>query len=185
MKLFKLISLVLSLTLIGISMPEPTQARGFGGGGYGHGGGRGGRGGGRVEHGHDGEGRGGRGFHGNGHVGSPVRFNPGRAPYGGWRGNRYVYGGHPYFMWGWAPYAPFYAWGFYTGWRIGLDYYVPEGLRCYTDNPAVPGAEWVGQEQYFSSDDALNSALGFCENDPQVQNLGVQGECRIRNCVRW
>jgi hypothetical protein len=57
-------------------------------------------------------------------------------------------------------------------------------LKCFADNPQVPG-EWAGQEMFYSSEDSINSALGFCESDPNVQNAGAQASCRIRECVRW
>jgi hypothetical protein len=122
--------------------------------------------------------------HGPGRVGNPIRLNLPPAPVGGWRGNGYFYGGHNYFVWGWAPYAPFYGWSYYYGWHVGLFYYVPEGLRCYSDNPVVPGS-WTGNEAYYSSEDAINSALGYCENFPDVINANAQSQCRIRNCVRF
>ena len=66
----------------------------------------------------------------------------------------------------------------------GFEFYVPDGLTCYADNSYVAG-EWVGHTAYYSSDDAIYSALGFCENDPYVIANGAQGYCRIRTCVRW
>ena len=65
-----------------------------------------------------------------------------------------------------------------------MNYYVPEGVRCYADNVNMPGV-WEGTESYYYSDDAVNSALGICESDPAVINAGTQVSCRIRNCVRW
>jgi hypothetical protein len=67
---------------------------------------------------------------------------------------------------------------------LGLGYYVPEGLKCFADNTQIAG-EWSGDTEYYASDDAINSALGFCENDPKVVALGAQAECRIRTCVQW
>jgi hypothetical protein len=121
---------------------------------------------------------------GRGFVSRPTRFHLGAMPRGGWRGHPYFWGGRNYFVWGWGPYAPFWAWRPYYGWRLGLDYYVPDGLRCYADNTAVAG-EWVGVEAYYSSDDAINSALDLCENDPEVVRQGMQASCRIRTCTRW
>jgi len=119
-----------------------------------------------------------------GYIGHPTHIVFGRAPYGGWRGNRYYWGGHNYFVWAWGPWAPYYGWNYYYGWRIGLNYYVPEGLRCYADNPRVSG-EWAGQDTYYASDDAINSALDYCANDPNVTAVNASNDCRIRNCVRW
>jgi hypothetical protein len=130
-------------------------------------------------------GRGGFRGHGYGRIGNPARFNLGRRPYGGWRGSPYYWGGRNYFVWGWEPYSPFYSWQYYYGWRIGLFYYIPEGIRCYSDNAEMPLIEWKSLDQYYSSEDAINSAMGYCENDPQVVQAGAQGACRIRNCVRW
>jgi hypothetical protein len=122
--------------------------------------------------------------HGNGHVGNPTRFHLGSRPNGGWRGNPYYYGGYRYFVWGWEPRAPFWGWPYYYGWHVGLYYYVPEGLKCFADNKDVPGL-WSGLESYYSSDDAIDSALGACENDSNVINANAQEICVIRNCERW
>ena len=160
------------LLLLVLLISTSSFARGYGDRNIG----RGGRGG----------GRGGREYrgHGNGHVRYPVRFNLGRAPYGGWRGYPYRWNDRPYYIWSWGPWAPYYGWGNYYGWHEGLYYYVPEGLRCIADNSQV-GGEWSGMEAYYYSDDAIGSALGSCESDPAVQNANAQGSCRIRTCVRY
>jgi hypothetical protein len=61
---------------------------------------------------------------------------------------------------------------------------VPEGLKCFADNTQVAG-EWAGDVAYYFSDDAINSALGFCEIDPNVVAADAQADCRIRTCVEW
>jgi hypothetical protein len=122
--------------------------------------------------------------HGNGHIERPVRFYLPHAPYGGWRGSPYYWSGQRYFVWGFIPGAPFYAWQYYYGWTPTLYYYVPEGLRCFADNSSMPGL-WQGQEVYYSSNDAVESALGYCESDQNVISANAQVNCRIRNCTRW
>jgi hypothetical protein len=143
---------------------------------------RGGRGGDRGHH--YAPGRGSFRGHGNGHIGNATRFVLPRAPYGGWRGHPYFYGGYNYHVWNWGPWCPFYGWPYYTGWRIGLYYYIPEGMRCEADNPNV-GGTWESNEIYYSSEDAINSALGFCENDAEVLRMNASSSCRIRDCQRW
>ena len=141
-------------------------------------------GGGHPGGGHPGGGHPGGGGHGHGHIGHSTHFHPGGMPRGGWRGHRYFYGGAWWSVWAWGPWAPWWGWAPYYGWTLGLGYYVPEGLKCYADNPQVAG-EWVGDTVYYSSDDAINSALGFCENDPTVLANGASAACRIRTCTRW
>ena len=177
-----IIGALMSLLLVPVTSFAWGRGGGYHGGGHGgeHGGGYHGRPGGGGYHGRPG------GFHGhgNGYIGHPVHFYPGPTPNGGWRGRPYFYGGYNYYMWSWGPYAPFYGWSPYYGWRLGLYYYIPDGLRCTADNPSVQG-EWVGSTQYYHSDDAINSALGLCESDPAVQAQGTQEQCRIRVCERW
>jgi hypothetical protein len=45
--------------------------------------------------------------------------------------------------------------------------------------------EWVSETEYYSSDDAINAALGLCETNPEVVNAGAEADCRIRTCVEW
>jgi len=122
--------------------------------------------------------------HGNGRPAHPMHVALPAAPRGGWRGNPYVYGGFTYHVWGWGPWCPFYAWPYYHGWRLGVYYYVPEGLKCFVDNSEVSGV-WSGKTAYYSSEDAINSALGYCENDPKVMDAQAQSSCKIRNCIEW
>lgn len=89
-----------------------------------------------------------------------------------------------YRVWNWGPWDPWWNWPLYTGWALGLGYYVPEGLKCYADNYEVAG-EWAGNVVYYSSDDAILEALGLCENDPIVVANGFQSACRIRTCTVW
>lgn len=173
----KLINLIAILLFISIYFIPTTSYSDYGNN-RGYRGGRGGRPGG-VSH-----PNGGFKGHGNGYIGHPVHFVPGPMPRGGWRGNGYVYAGRTYFVWGWTPYAPFYAWPYYYGWHPYLYYYIPEGLICYSDNQSVPGI-WTGQVVYYTSDDAINSALGFCENDPRVIEANLSNLCRIRNCTQF
>ena len=146
---------------------------------------RGGRGGGRGGGRPGGGRRPGPGFrgHGNGRILAPIRFYPGPMPRGGWRGRPYYYGGYTYTIWSWGPYAPFYNWNNHYGWRLGLYYYLPEGIVCYADNSVVPGG-WTSQAVYYQSDDAINSVLGLCESDPAVQNANAQAQCQVINCSR-
>jgi len=44
---------------------------------------------------------------------------------------------------------------------------------------------WSGKTAYYSSEDAINSALGYCENDPKVMDAQAQSSCKIRNCIEW
>lgn len=122
--------------------------------------------------------------HGNGRIGHPVFFNPGPVPRQGWRGERRFYRDANYYVWTWNAFAPFYSWPYYYGWRIGLNYYVPEGMKCWATNTEIPG-QWSYYEVYYSSDDAINSALGTCENDQSVIDNHSEDHCFIRNCVRW
>jgi len=124
------------------------------------------------------------GNHRQGRIEHPVHFMLPREPMGGWRGHPYYWQGRNYFVWAWGPWAPWWGWHQHYGWVIGLNYYVPEGLRCYADNQDVAKV-WQGQESYYSSDDAIDSALGYCENDPDVIATNNQSHCVIRNCVRW
>ena len=120
----------------------------------------------------------------NGHIDRPAHIHLGPTPRNGWRGEPYRYEGYNYYVWEWNAWSPWYRWGNYEGWRIGLYYYVPEGMQCFADNPQVEG-QWPGQDRYYSSDDAIDSALGACENDPKVYNARAEDYCRIRNCRKW
>ncbi len=122
--------------------------------------------------------------HGNGHVERPVHFRLPPTPRGGWRGNPYYWENRNYFVWAWGPWAPWWGWPNHYGWTLGLYYYVPEGLRCYADNQDVAGL-WGGKEYYNSSEDAINSALGYCENDQRVIESNNQRNCVIRYCAQW
>ncbi len=122
--------------------------------------------------------------HGPGRIEHPVYLQLGPKPDRGWHGDLYYWGGHNYFVWSWNREAPFFGWAYYYGWHTGLYYYVTNGLLCYADNPQVNGL-WEGNQIYYSSEDAVNSALGYCENDPVVQYEHAEGNCRIRNCNRW
>lgn len=123
-------------------------------------------------------------IHGNGYIDRPVRFYPGRSPRGIWRGDRFYYENHTYYLWSWGPATPFYGWAYYDGWRTGLYYYFPDGIKCISDNPEVPG-EWSGRTSYYYSDDAINSSLGACESDSEVYSTRNESKCRIKTCVRW
>ncbi len=127
--------------------------------------------------GHDGEHRGGRHRH-------PIRFNPGPMPRGGWRGDRFYWNGLYYTVWNWGPYSPWSNWPDYYGWKLGLGYYFPEGIKCFADNTEVAG-EWIGNTPDYFSDDAIQSALDACKSDPRVKESGFTETCRIRTCVRW
>jgi hypothetical protein len=168
----KLFALFAMLSLVSFYFSPTTTYADFNNRGY-----RGGRGG------RPGAVRPGPTFHGHS-IGHPVFFRPGPRPVGGWRGVRYIYEGRPYFIWSWGPWAPFYTWPYYTGWRFGLYYYIPDGLLCYADNNQVEGI-WTGQQSYYLSDDAINAALSFCETDPRVIDAQAQPYCRIRNCQQF
>lgn len=117
--------------------------------------------------------------------GRGVRFALGNPPRGGWRGTPFYYGGYHYYVWAWGPWAPWWRFREYDGWRLGLFYYVPDGLRCYSDNPRVVGRWSNYPDNYYSSEDAINGALAACENDPNVRNLDASQDCRIRTCEKW
>jgi len=120
----------------------------------------------------------------NGHIDRPVRISIEVRPGYIWKGDIRFYEGYNYCVWTWSPYAPFYSWTYYYGWEQNRYYYIPEGMKCTATNSYVPGV-WNSTEIYYSSGDAVDSALGKCESDPNVISANAESGCRIRNCVNW